>query len=377
MTPASGDTRPISVVVIDDSAFMRKALTTMLESDPSIRVVGVARDGAEGIEKIVRLTPDVVTLDVEMPQMDGLEALKVIMRDHPVPVLMVSSLTTEGAQATLEALDLGAVDFISKEQSFVSVGILRIRDELVAKVKEIARSRYIRLRFETMRHKRTPIVPAPPTFVATSHVAIPRTGLSAVAVGISTGGPLALLQMIPRLPADFPLPMVVVQHMPPHFTHTMSQRLNSVSAVAVKEAATGDPLEPGTVLVAPGGKHLVFTKDRGILRALVTEEPHTTLYRPSADIMMLSLVKEATQPPLGLIMTGMGKDGLNGLRAIKHAGGTVLAQNEESCVVYGMPRAAVDDGIVDAVVSLDDLPGMLVGVAKKSAGGMLATQGVA
>lgn len=356
--------RPITVVVIDDSAFMRKALSSMLESDPDIKVVAVARDGREAIEKIARHRPDVVTLDIEMPGMDGIAALRIIMEQHPVPVLMVSSLTTEGAQATMDALDLGAVDFISKEQSFVSVGILQIRDDLVAKVREIATSRYIRLRFETMRQRRQPVVAAPARSTPTP-VGLPASGLSAVAVGISTGGPLALLQMIPRLPADFALPIVVVQHMPPHFTKTMSQRLNSVSAIAVKEAATGDRLEAGSVLVAPGGKHITFDRHHDDLTVVISDEPSTTIYRPSADVMMLSLSTLAPRPVLGLIMTGMGKDGLNGLRSIKHRGGIVLAQDEASCVVYGMPRAAVDDGIADAVLSLDEIPSALIGIAQR------------
>jgi two-component system chemotaxis response regulator CheB len=171
--------------------------------------------------------------------------------------------------------------------------------------------------------------------------------------------------MIPQLPADFPLPMVIVQHMPPHFTNTMSQRLNSVSAVAVKEAAAGDRLEPGCVYVAPGGRHMTFQRDRDDLVIVVSEEPRTTLYRPSADVMMLSLAAVAPRPVVGLIMTGMGKDGLNGLRSIKHHGGVVLAQDEASCVVYGMPRAAVDDGITDAVLSLEEIPSALVGLSRR------------
>lgn len=356
--------RPINVIVIDDSAFMRKALSSMLESDPDIKVVGVARDGKEGLEKIARLRPDVVTLDVEMPGMDGLSALRVIMREHPLPVLMVSSLTTEGAQATMDALDLGAVDFISKEMSFVSVGILQIRDELVSKVREIATSRYIRLRFETLRQRQQPLAAAVRPAIAP--VGAPASGLSAVAVGISTGGPLALLEMIPRLPAEFPLPIVVVQHMPPHFTNTMSQRLNAVSAVAVKEAESGDRLAAGSVYVAPGGRHMTFERDRDDLVVVVSEEPRTTLYRPSADVMMLSLASVSPRPLVGLIMTGMGKDGLNGLRSIKHRGGVVIAQDEASCVVYGMPRAAVDDGIADAILALDQIPSALMGLAQRA-----------
>ncbi len=350
----------INIVVIDDSAFMRKSITLMLESDPEIKVVATAREGREGIEMIRRYSPDLVTLDVEMPGMNGIEALRIIMREMPLPVLMVSSLTTDGAEATLEALDLGAVDFISKDLSHVSINIVKIRDELIAKIKEIVRSSSAQKRYpgkskaaETVGDHPQPAMDA----VAMSSVTGP---LTAVVVGISTGGPHALLRMLPQLPATFPLGMAVVQHMPPHFTKSLAERLNGVCNLKVKEAETGDVLKQGTVLVAPGGKQMAFSNDGRTISAVISDEPQTNLYKPSADVMMSSAANVIRNPVIGVIMTGMGKDGLEGLKMVKRTGGYIVAQDEESCVVYGMPKAAVDEGIVDAVVPLDAIAGTLV-----------------
>ncbi len=362
--------RRINIVVIDDSAFMRKSITLMLESDPEIKVVATAREGGEGIEMIRRYKPDLVTLDVEMPGMNGLEALKVIMKELPLPVLMVSSMTTDGAEATLEALDLGAVDFISKDLSHVSINIVKIRDELIAKIKEIVRSSSVRRRF----HGRPAAVePLCERAQARGEAALARSKArshTAVVVGISTGGPHALLRMLPKLPAAFPLGVAVVQHMPPHFTKSLAERLNGVCNLKVKEAETGDELKRGTILVAPGGKQMIFSNDGHVISTVISEEPQSILYKPSADVMMTSAASVIQDPIIGLIMTGMGKDGLEGLRMIKRRGGYIVAQDEESCVVYGMPKAAVDEGIVDAVVSLDSIAETLVrltdGVARRN-----------
>jgi two-component system, chemotaxis family, protein-glutamate methylesterase/glutaminase len=355
-------TRIINVIVIDDSAFMRKSLSMMLESDPQIKVIATARDGKEGIEKIKELHPDLVTMDIEMPGMDGLTALGIIMKEMPLPVLMVSSLTTDGAKSTLDALNLGAVDFIPKELSFVSLDIVKIKAELVTKVKQIVQSRSLQFRLQRIRSASQGVkqqggagrVPAAPT---TPRQAWPvRKDLRAVVLGISTGGPFALLQTIPKLPKDFPLGIAVVQHMPPRFTKSMAERLDGLSEVSVKEAEEGDVLMPGTVLIAPGGEHLTFRGSAGKLIAQISAEPSTTLYRPCADVMMLSAVAACHGPLLGVIMTGMGKDGLEGLKQIKQKGGVVVAQNEESCVVYGMPKAAVEEGVADLVLPLEEIP---------------------
>ncbi len=255
------DENIIRVIVIDDSAFMRKSLTLMLESDPEIKIIATARDGSEGIEKILKLKPDIVTLDIDMPGMDGLTALKIIMEQMPVPVLMVSSLTTEGAQATMQAFDLGAVDFISKDLSYVSTNIKNIKIELIEKVKQIVRSSLIHTRFRMRRlvqsahHKN---IPAKPGRKKVSFEDI-MSDFHAVVIGISTGGPQALLKMIPRLPKNFPLGIAIVQHMPPQFTRTLAERLNTISNVVVKEAEKGEHVEPGKVLIAPGGKQMTFS----------------------------------------------------------------------------------------------------------------------
>lgn len=350
----------INIVVIDDSAFMRKSLTLMLESDPEIRVIATAREGREGIDKIMQLRPDLVTLDIEMPGMNGLDALAVIMKEYPLPVLMVSSLTTDGAEATFEALNMGAVDFISKDLSHVSVNIVKIREELIAKVKSIVHSPVVRKRFVKGGNNGGSVHP---TRIPTKLLSVdaPQTSeFAALVVGVSTGGPHALLRLLPALPSSFPLGIAVVQHMPPHFTKSMAERLNSLSHLHVKEAEQGDRIEEGTILIAPGGKHMTFAREANAIVAVISDEPKTALYRPSADVMMSSAASMFREPIIGLIMTGMGKDGLEGLKLIKHNGGFVIAQDEDSCVVYGMPKAAVDEGIADSIVSLDSLAESLV-----------------
>jgi two-component system, chemotaxis family, protein-glutamate methylesterase/glutaminase len=356
---------PITVIVVDDSAFMRKSLSMMLESDPQIKVVATARNGKEGIEKIRALKPDLVTMDIEMPEMDGLTALGIIMKEMPLPVLMVSSLTSEGAQSTLDALNLGAVDFIPKELSYVSLDIVKIKEELVTKVKHIVQSRSLAFRLQRIRSGAMPR-PAvdPPAHRATLPVN-GRKDLRAVVLGISTGGPFALLQTIPKLAKDFPLGVAIVQHMPPRFTKSMAERLDSLSELSVKEAEEGDLLLPGLVLIAPGGMHMTFGMAGKNVAVRISPEPSTTLYRPSADVMMTSAAETMRAPLLGVIMTGMGKDGLEGLKLIKKLGGYVVAQSEESCVVYGMPKAAVDEGVADIAVSLEDIPKTLTKITAR------------
>jgi two-component system chemotaxis response regulator CheB len=347
----------VKVIVIDDSAFMRKSLKLMLESDPEIRVIGTARDGNEGIEKIRALKPDIVTLDIEMPGMDGLTALRIIMDQMPVPVLMVSSLTTESAQATMQALDLGAIDFISKDLSYISINIRNIKDELIEKVKQIARSRLVQTRFRMRRlvqssHGKTVHNKPKPKNISFESVVLK---FHAVVLGVSTGGPQALLNIIPQLPEHFPLGIGIVQHMPPHFTRTLAERLNSISKVHVKEAEHGEAFEPGKVLIAPGGKQMAFCNSGSRVTIEVSDGPVDTLYRPSANIMMTSAAAAFQGPLLGIIMTGMGKDGVEGLKHIRSKGGYVIGQDEESCVVYGMPRAAHEEGLVDSMLSLDNI----------------------
>jgi two-component system chemotaxis response regulator CheB len=359
--------KTINVVVIDDSAFMRKSISMMLESDPEIKVVATGRDGKDGIDKIKQFQPDLVTMDIEMPVMDGLTALGIIMKDMPLPVLMISSLTTEGAQATINALSIGAVDFIAKENSYVSVNISRIRDDLVSKVKQIAQSRSLLFRLQRIRKSASNIQSAGRGAAVAAapkpSPKIPERTFKAMVLGISTGGPFALLQTIPKLPQNFPLAIAIVQHMPPRFTKSMAERMDGASQIRVREAEQGDLMEPGLALVAPGGQHMTFAKTGGGVRICISDEPRDTLYHPSADLMMKSAVEAYNGPLLGVIMTGMGKDGLEGLKDIKKRGGYVLAQDEDSCVVYGMPRAAVEEGVADVVCALEDIPSTLSQIA--------------
>lgn len=342
---------------------MRKSITLMLESDPEIKVVATARDGNEGIEMIRKFRPTVVTMDIEMPGMDGLSALKIIMKEMPLPVLMFSSLTTEGADSTMEALNLGAVDFIPKDMSYVNVNIAGKREELIEKIKNIGHSATLRLRFSRMGRPTAVKTETAAGIKSVSSVRTVKTpsrrDFQAMILGISTGGPFALLNMLPNLPENFPLGIAIVQHMPPRFTHSLAERINSLAKLTVKEAEEGDVLEQGIVLIAPGGKHMTFKRSGPDVVARISDQPSTTLYRPCADIMMTSAVETFNGPLLGVIMTGMGKDGLEGLRLAKKKGGYVVAQNEESCVVYGMPKAVVDDGIADAIVPLDEIASLL------------------
>ncbi|NOX18494.1 MAG: chemotaxis response regulator protein-glutamate methylesterase [Chlorobi bacterium] len=345
----------IRILIVDDSAFMRKSLSIMLGSDPDIEIVDTARDGLDGYEKAVKLKPDVVTLDIEMPRMDGLTALKKIMKDAPTSVIMVSSLTTEGAEATLSAMESGAVDFIAKEMSFVSVNIAGIKAELVGKVKAIVKqkrfkSRLSRIHSAAALGKTTASASAPKG-------KLPQMGYKAVALGISTGGPLSLQKVIPHISEKIRTPIFIVQHMPPKFTRSLADRLNNMSKVNVKEAENGETVKSGTVYIAPGGFHLNLKSGLGgEKRIIIAEEPSNTLHRPSVDVMMNSVIKEYGKFTLGVIMTGMGHDGTEGVKELKKLGGHCLAQDEASCVVYGMPKSIVDAGLADQIAPLEKIP---------------------
>ncbi len=349
----------ITVVVVDDSAFMRKAISAMLEKDPEIRVVDTAKNGEEGLEKIRRLQPDVVTLDIEMPVMDGLTALRHIMMEMPRPVLMVSSLTTEGAEATLKAMELGAVDFIPKQLSKVSLDIVKIEDQLRARVKYVAK-----------RKLRAPVRPlsVPPRPAAGGAPAAapeaPRRELvrpsgaparDVVAIGVSTGGPPAVQKVLSSLPADFPAAILIAQHMPAAFTGPFAKRLDSICKITVKEAEHGERVAPGTAYVAPGGQHLRIDQKVSRIDVVVSPDPQEALYKPSANELIRSVAEGVGKRGLGVIMTGMGSDGLEGVKALKEKGGRALAQNDASCVVYGMPKAIVDAGLADEIVDIEEL----------------------
>ncbi len=353
----------IKVVVIDDSAFMRKAISTMLEKDSAITVVATARNGQEGLDKIKEFQPDVVTLDIEMPVMDGLTALKHIMAEMPRPVLMVSSLTTEGAESTLKALELGAVDFIPKQLSKVSLDIVKIEEDLREKVKYIGRRKFVPKTQEFRAKVRAAAAQKRGEAPAPRRELITPSGMQlrdVVAIGVSTGGPPAVQNVLSRLPASFPASILIAQHMPPAFTGPFAKRLDGVCKINVKEAEDGERMMPGTAYVAPGGKHLVLDQKISRIELRVTPHPEEALYKPSANVLISSVALGVGKRGLGVILTGMGNDGRDGIAELKQKGGRIIAQNETSCVVYGMPKAIVDANLADEIVDIDDVAGSIV-----------------
>lgn len=339
-----GSEGPVRVLVVDDSLFMRVTIKRLLESDPLIQVVGVAQNGKEALQKVKELKPDLVTLDIEMPVMDGLSALSAIMQESPLPVLMLSSLTEEGAEASLRALELGAVDFIPKKIQQGRMGILEIREALIEKVRACAESRPLQSKDSRpmkAHAKRAPIREER------------RQNIEIVAIGASTGGPNALKDVIPSLPDDLQAAVLVVVHMPEGYTRAFAERLNRLSWLSVKEAEEGAKVLPGYVFIAPGGKHLVIRKNRNGDKVVhLSMEPADLPHRPSVDVMMHSVAEVYGDAVLGVTMTGMGQDGMEGMKTIKSSNGTTLAQDKDSSVVYGMPRAVAEAGAADEVVSL-------------------------
>ncbi len=364
----------IKVLVVDDSAFMRKALSTLLEKDPDIKICGTATNGQEAVDLVPQLDPDVITMDIEMPRMDGLTALQHIMSKNPRPVLMVSSLTTEGAEVTLKALDYGAMDFIPKPKSTVSLDIIYLEKELAEKVKAVSRRRAFMRPLRSPLPQTAPKVPCPPatslrpgprpipasstssTNTAPCVLNLPagRSARDVLAIGVSTGGPPAVQKILSALPADFPVPIMIAQHMPAAFTGPFARRLDSLCAINVKEADHTERLKPGWAYISPGGKHIRL-EQRGGLIVTVSEDPKEALYKPSANVLMESVGKTLGRRALGVILTGMGSDGLEGVRILKEKGGRALAQSESTCVVYGMPKAIVDAKLADEVVDLDQM----------------------
>jgi two-component system, chemotaxis family, protein-glutamate methylesterase/glutaminase len=347
--------KKIRVLIVDDSAFMRKAIRRMLSTAPDIEVIDTASDGQEALVKTAELRPDLITLDVKMTGMDGITALERLMREHPTPVLMLSSLTHEGTEVTLKALELGAVDFIDKTRAESSMDITLLANELIAKVRTIAgvdigkmKSALSDVPGPAPAREKGPRRQDEERVIASERVEV-------VAIGTSTGGPPALSSLIPRLPRNFSAGVIVVQHMPVGFTRTLAERLNAQSQVTVAEAVEGDRIEPGRVLVAPAGKHLKLRRLNGSYVVHLDTEPSDSAHKPSVDVMMESVAKACGTKALGVLLTGMGHDGAQGMRAIKAAGGTTFAESEETCIVYGMPKSAVEEGVVDKVLPLYDM----------------------
>ncbi|MGD8191033.1 protein-glutamate methylesterase/protein-glutamine glutaminase [Brevibacillus ginsengisoli] len=355
----------IRVLIVDDSAFMRKVIDDILSADPDIEVIDRAKNGLECIKKVKELKPDVITLDIEMPVMDGLEALEQLMKNHPLPVVMLSSLTKEGADATIRALELGAFDFVAKPSGPISLDIHKVADRILERVKAAAtaKRRNIQLRPSYS------VPPQPPAIAVTKNKILPKPfatrGIHAhklVAIGTSTGGPKALQTVLTGLPANFCAPIAIVQHMPPGFTKSLAQRLDTLCQIHVVEAENGQVLENGTAYIAPGGYHMeiVPSTDNRLQIRLTQTEPRNG-HRPSVDTLFESVGELAGVEKWAVIMTGMGSDGTKGLSYIKEKGQALsVIEDESSCVVFGMPRAAIQAGLADKVVPLENIADTLV-----------------
>jgi two-component system chemotaxis response regulator CheB len=340
----------VRVLVVDDSAFMRRAISKMLEREPGIVVAGTARSGEEAVARLDEVRPDVVTMDVEMPGMGGLEAVRQIVAHRRVPIIMVSALTREGAETTFRALELGAVDFIAKPDAAYD-NIQAVARDLVAKVLTFARR-------DMPRPERTEPAPARPPAIAPRTKRARRPAVECIAIGTSTGGPVALSQVIPKLPVTLP-PILIVQHMPLGFTRPLAERLNAQSELDVVEGTDGMALQSGRAIVVPSGKQAALARSLGYVILRLFDDDGNSLHVPSVDIMIAAVAREFGAAAIGVIMTGMGHDGVVGLAALKERGGYVIGQDEASSVVYGMPRAAAQAGLVDRVVPLDHIAGAI------------------
>jgi two-component system, chemotaxis family, protein-glutamate methylesterase/glutaminase len=337
-------TSKVRVLVVDDSAFVRRAIIRMFDSSNEISIIDVASDGQMAIELIKKHHPDVVTLDVQMPVLDGISALERIMKECPVPVVMLSSLTGRGGDQTLRALDLGAVDFIDKSTAGGIMDLSTLLKELTSKILVAAK---VDLKKLFSQVERVGLCPE-------QQPGSKLSGSEAVFIGISTGGPPALQAILSAIPVAFNVPIFIVQHMPVGFTASLAERLNRTCAISVKEAEDGEVALPGTAYVAPGGKHLKVKRspDDHVIRISLDQMPSDTLHRPSVDVLFQSAAECIGDKALAFVLTGMGKDGSVGARAIKEAGGRVFAQSEATSVVFGMPKAVMEAVKVDGVVPL-------------------------
>ena len=341
----------IRVLIVDDSSFMRMAIRSVLSHDPDIEIVGTAVDGEDGVACAARLKPDVITMDVEMPRMDGISAVRKIMATAPTRIIMVSTLTCEGATASFDALEAGAVDYVPKNIKDSAGSQDQFKKELLQKVKDAAHSRIMR--------RAAPVTPPTVSAQPKRAPAAPRVSrrVDYIGIGASTGGPVAVQQVLSQLPANFQKPVMVVIHMPKAFTGPYAERLNGKCKVPVKEAADGDLLLPGRILVAPGGEHTTLVKEaRGIVvRTAPTSSYPRNVYVPAVDLMFSSLADAANGSVLGVVLTGMGNDGMKGMMHLKSRGGYSIIQDEMTSTVFGMPRACIEAGIADTVLPLGEI----------------------
>jgi len=345
--------KPIRILVVDDSIFMRTVLKNALSKADGFEVIGSAQNGQEALKKIEELKPDVVTLDIEMPGLTGLDVLDRIMPTKPLPIVVVSTKTQTGAKMTFEALDKGAVDYVAKPLADKNASLQKFQDKVINAV---------RAAFASNRSK---LGKGSENKIIRPRSAEVRTEGIVVAIGISAGGPATLHKMVPMLPANFP-PIVLTQHMPADFTGPFAKRLNASAQITVKEAEAGDELVPGRMLLAHGGKHLRVVKKLGRFIADVDDGPKVSGFKPSVDVLFESVTKTYGANSIGLIMTGMGVDGSNGIKMLKAAGATTLSQDQESSIVYGMPKAAFETGCVDKVISLALIPDTLVRILSQT-----------
>jgi two-component system, chemotaxis family, protein-glutamate methylesterase/glutaminase len=369
--------RNIRVLVVDDSALMREIIRDRIAATPGLEVAGIAFDGKRALEILDDVQPDVVTLDIEMPNLDGLATLDAILARQAVPVIMVSSLTQAGADITLDALERGAVDYVAKPTGSADVREA-IGASLIQKIRTSAGidvRRILEIRKERKARAKSPRVsrPAAPEVLGVNALELAD---KCIAIGVSTGGPPALARLFESLKSPMP-PIVVVQHMPADFTKAFAWRLNSISPLSIKEAASGDLLRPNHVLVAPGGRHVVLRQVDGRVKAILRDGPPVSGHRPSVDVMMKSAAEIYRDRCLGVIMTGMGRDGADGCRDIRSAGGCVFGQNEASSDVYGMNKVAFVEGNVDRQFELDEAAGVLTTQVRRLRGAseVLASNG--
>ncbi len=353
--------RKIRVLIVDDAVVVRKMVSDVLSADPALEVVGTAANGRIGLAKIPQVNPDLVTMDVEMPEMDGLQTLAALRKIYPrLPVIMFSTLTARGASSTLDALSLGANDYVTKPANVgsVAVGMQRIREDLIPKIKALCPG--------ILGLERPPLPPlrtlrpenrAPTPLSSSSSRASGslKRRVDIVAIGVSTGGPNALAELLPRLPGDLPVPIVIVQHMPPLFTKLLAERLAAKSAVHVKEGVAGALLQPGCAWVAPGNFHMIVARDAASVRLQMNQEPPENSCRPAVDVLFRSVAQLYGSNTLAVVLTGMGQDGLRGCEEIREAGGQVVVQDEASSVVWGMPGFVARAGLADKILPLEQI----------------------
>ena len=344
----------IRVLIVDDAVVIRKIVSDVLAGDPEIEIVGTAANGRIALQKLTQVNPDLVTLDVEMPEMDGLQTLKALRVTHPrLPVIMFSTLTERGASSTIEALTLGASDYVTKPANVGSVGVAqqRVKEQLIPKIKSLCAA--------TTVVAKPAVAPAPvarPTAGAPRAWTWPAAGVTSqpeiIAIGVSTGGPNALAEIIPNLPGDFPVPIVIAQHMPPMFTKFLADRLNAQSPLEVREAAGGEVLQPGSVFIAPGDHHMVLRRSGTRIVTALNHDPPENSCRPAVDVLFRSVHDVYRDNVLAVVLTGMGQDGLHGCEVIKQGGGSVIVQDEATSVVWGMPGFVARAGLADRTLPL-------------------------